>query len=122
NRSLVYVFLTTVLFAAYGAAFFVLSRYLTTGPAWAFALSGTAIAITAGALFQPFRTRLQRRVDRLFYGGWYGYRTFIESATSDLSRVDDQETLLERLHAACMAMRRHEFAILMPRQDRFEVV
>lgn len=122
NRSLVYVLLTVVLLAVYGAAFFVLSRYLSASRAWTFALSGTIVALTAGALFQPVQIRLQQWVDRLFYGGWYDYRTFIESATSDLSRVGDQETLLDRLRSACAAMRRLEFGILMRCQDRFDVV
>ena len=119
NRTLVYVLLTMGLLAAYGAAFFGLSRFLSASPTWVYTLAGTALALIAGVLFRPVRNTLQRWVDRLFYGGWYDYRTFVEKATSELSRVSDRDALLDRLQAVCNGMRRHEIGIFMRQEDHF---
>lgn len=70
NRTLVYVGLTAVLAAVYGASVLALQGVLsgfvhTTQPAVA------ASTLLVAALFQPVRHRLQRAVDRRFYRARY---------------------------------------------------
>ena len=36
--------------------------------------------------FQPARTWVQRRMDQLFYGGWYDYPGVVEQASAELAR------------------------------------
>ncbi|GAB4400408.1 MAG: hypothetical protein OHK0052_24030 [Anaerolineales bacterium] len=73
NRSLVYGALTVLLMGLFGASLWVISllaRGFQGGPALAVVVSAAAF----GALFQPARHRLQRWVDRKFYGIEVDYR------------------------------------------------
>jgi len=96
NRGVVYLMLTLLLaLPALGLAT-ALSRLAPAG--WqGHPLIWTLFALLVGVAFAPLRTRLQALADRLFYGGWYDYRTVVEEISRGLSRVDDEETLAAQL-------------------------
>ena len=113
NRSLVYFLLTALLLSLYSLLFLGLDLLLPTAP-WSRPLAGAAPAVVTAALFGPLRTRLQRRVDRLFYGGWYDYRTVVRETSRELSRTLDRERLSEWLLDIARTMRFQAAALLWP--------
>ncbi|MFC1878958.1 ATP-binding protein, partial [Chloroflexota bacterium] len=60
------------------------------------------LILLAALLFEPFRSQLQKVVDKVFYGGWYDYRAVIVDITQDLEQVRGLNELAsligERMH------------------------
>lgn len=105
NRSMVYLLLTAFLLGAYALLFFGIDALFSAERGWEHVLAGILVVITGSTLFVPLRTRLQHVVDRLFYGGWYDYRTFVQSVSVDLSRSTSLEGLIAQLQTAAETMR-----------------
>lgn len=60
-------------------------------------LIGAVVAMVLAAIFIPLRDGVQRMVDKLFYGGWYDYRTVIAQVSRALGGVTTRRELAERL-------------------------
>lgn len=119
NRSMVYVLLTAFLMGTYALLFFAIDESLSAERGWEHLLSGVLLVIGGSALFVPLRTRLQHWVDRLFYGGWYDYRSFVQSVSADLSRSTDLGLFTTQLRTAAETMRFQGGTLLWRRGDDF---
>lgn len=122
NRSLVYFLLTWLLLAFYALLYLGIATFFAADEGWGHLIAGVVIVLSGSTLFVPLRTHLQQRVDRLFYGGWYDYRSFVQSVTSRLSRYTDIEELGDQLRSAAQRMRFTSGVLLWPREDVFRPV
>jgi signal transduction histidine kinase len=85
NRATVYAVVSAEIFVLCLMVLFLLYRAAPHTPL----LQGTVITgltLCIAFTFQPARTRVQRRVDQLFYGGWYDYPGVVEQASAALAR------------------------------------
>jgi hypothetical protein len=93
NRTLVYALLTALLGAVYAAVILLLVQLSggigTTPPSWAVA----GATLTAAALFQPARRRIQQAVDRRFNRRKYNTAKTIEAFATRLREQVDLDTL-----------------------------
>jgi signal transduction histidine kinase len=96
NRGLVYLVVSAVVFGTYFVALTGFYALLPLNRVSSAAL-GAAVAVVAAATFRPLRAWVQRRVDRLFYGGWYDYRELMAEVGHALARTLDPETLVRVL-------------------------
>jgi signal transduction histidine kinase len=79
--------------------------------------------LVAAATLRPLRDRVQRLVDRLFYGGWYDYRAMVEDVGYTLAHTLDQETLVETLvWRVPQAMHLPGAALLLKQNGRMETI
>ena len=122
NRSLVYFLLTGMLLGAYALAYLALESVFGAERGWGYLVAGVLIVVVGSTLFVPIRTMLQQWVDRLFYGGWYDYRSFVQAATGELSRFTDIGDLAGHLRDAAQTMRFKSGALLWPRRGRFHPI
>ena len=85
NRATVYAVISTEIFALCLAVLFLLYRAVPdNSPLQAGVIAG--LTLFTALTFQSARTRIQHRVDRLFYGGWYDYPGVVEQASAALTR------------------------------------
>jgi signal transduction histidine kinase len=115
NRSLVYALLSVLILIINEVAFLLLHPVLTNSWIWP-AINGGLVLLAAG-LFGSLRVRLQQWVDRLFYEGWYDYRTVVQSMSAELSQVRDLEQLVERLMTVERTMRFSAAMFFWPQGD-----
>lgn len=104
NRSLVYALLGVLLAGTYAALLFGFS-HLIPGAHPSTLLTGALAALLIAGMMGPLRSMLQRRVDRLFYGGWYDYQTLVRTASAELSRAHDTDHLVYKLSEIARSMR-----------------
>lgn len=84
NRASVYVVLSAGIFALYLAALLLLYRYVPDR--WLLhGAVATGLTLLTALMFQPVRAGVQRRVDRIFYAGWYDYPAVVERASARLA-------------------------------------
>lgn len=121
NRSMVYFLLTILLLGLYTVVFLGLDVVFDVQRSWGHLVAGGALVILGSTMFGPLRKRLQQWVDRLFYGSWYDYRSFVQSVSPELGRSVDLVPLMTLLQAASERMRFHAGAFLWPREDAFVV-
>ncbi|MCP4538242.1 MAG: hypothetical protein GY832_13970 [Chloroflexi bacterium] len=96
NRALVYILLSVGILILYLGPFLLIHRLLPSNPrAQILVVAGLTMMI--GLAFDWSRTRIQRLVDRLFYGGWYDYPGVVETISDALARSLDREQLTEVL-------------------------
>ncbi len=96
NRTLVYVILASSIFAVYLAPLIYLYNVLSIG--WlGQAVVSAGITLVIGWNFTWLRTRIQRLVDRLFYGGWYDYAEVVETISHALARSLERAQVTEVL-------------------------
>ncbi len=122
NRGLVYLLISAVFFGLYFAA---LTLFHTLLPAHLVgrAALGAAIALLAAVTFRPLRDRVQRAVDRLFYGGWYDYRGLVEEVGQALAYALDPEALAKVLvHRVPQAMHLPGAALWLEQEGKMELV
>jgi signal transduction histidine kinase len=55
------------------------------------------VTLLIALIFAPLRQQLQVIADRLFYGGWYDYRSFVDEMSQALSRIMDAQELARLL-------------------------
>ena len=116
NRALVYGILSVGIFAFYLTPLLVLDRFLASG--WLLYTGITAgLTLPVALAFDPTRRRVQRQVDRLFYGGWYDYPRVVETVSDALARslewdqvadvLTRQVPTLMQLHGAQLIVSEH---------------
>ncbi len=86
NRSLV-VFLLSLLWAALYLVGVELVLVLTPDVSLLAPVVGGLVTVLLIIFMEPFKVRLQRFVDRLFYGGWYDYRSVVSRISSSLAAI-----------------------------------
>ncbi len=100
NRTLVYVFLTAGILAFYLAPLVYLYNVLP-GEWLVQAVLLAGLTLLVGWNFSWLRLRVERLVDRLFYGGWYSYPgvvdTISDALASSLDRAQVTEVLSRRV-------------------------
>ncbi|MBU0610009.1 MAG: sensor histidine kinase, partial [Armatimonadetes bacterium] len=65
--------------------------------------------------FQPLKRRIERLVDRVFYGGWYNYESLILEMSQALNEAADLETIVTLLtQRTARTMRVKRIALLLP--------
>jgi PAS domain S-box-containing protein len=57
----------------------------------------TIVVLVLSSLFFPLRIRIQRFVDRMFYGGWYDYRMGLLQITQGLEKITELQLLAKTL-------------------------
>ncbi|MCP4538243.1 MAG: hypothetical protein GY832_13975 [Chloroflexi bacterium] len=96
NRTLVYAFLSLGILALYLGPFLLIYRFLP-GDLLALVMISAGMTLLVGLAFDWSRTRTQRLVDRLFYGGWYDYPGVVETISDTLARSLDRGQLTDVL-------------------------
>jgi signal transduction histidine kinase len=92
NRTLVYATLSIGILLLYAGPLLLIYHFLLNDlPLQLIVI--TALTLLVGLSFDWTRTRVQRRVDRLFYGGWYDYPGVVETISDALARCVDREQL-----------------------------
>ena len=108
NRALVYALLSLGIFALYLGPFLLLYRLLP-GDLLIQTLVVAGLTLLVGLSFNWVRTRVQRLVDRLFYGGWYDYPGVVETVSDALARSIERAQLADVLtHQVPTLMQLHE--------------
>jgi len=70
------------------------------------------LILTFSAIFEPLRKQLQKLVDLIFYGGWYDYRSAIETLTDGLVQVNDPALLGNMITKRLVDILKLEYACL----------
>jgi signal transduction histidine kinase len=96
NRTVVYLLLYLGILALYLGPFLLLYRFLPYDPVTQILL-GVGLTLVIGLGFDWTRTRVQRLVDRVFYGGWYDYPGVVETVSDRLTRSLEREELADVL-------------------------
>jgi signal transduction histidine kinase len=102
NRSLVYGIMWIIGLGGYLVFYHVLT------PTW----SGGIVLLILLILSDPLRHLVGRVVDRIFYGGWYDYRTLVRAASTQLSQTHTWADLTNRLLNVAREMRFREIAVI----------
>jgi membrane protein implicated in regulation of membrane protease activity len=97
NRTLVYSSLTATLVALYFGVILVLQRLFVVLTGEKSTLAVVASTLLIAALFNPFRRRIQRVVDRRFYRRKYDARKTLEAFSAHLRNDTDLKTLSDNL-------------------------
>lgn len=96
NRTIVYAILAFAIFLLYLGPFLLIYRLLPGD--WllqVFVVAGLTLLVGLG--FDWTRVRVQRWVDRLFYGGWYDYPRVVETISDALARSIERAALSDVL-------------------------
>jgi signal transduction histidine kinase len=96
NRTLVYAILSIGILLLYLGPLWLIYRWLPND-LLAEIVVITVLTLLVGLSFDWTRTRVQRWVDRLFYGGWYDYPGVVESISGALAHCTDRKQLNEVL-------------------------
>ena len=96
NRALVYALLSLGILLLYLGPFLLIYR-LAPGDWLAQAMVAAGLTLLVGLAFDWSRKRVQRLVDRLFYGGWYDYPGVVETVSDALARSLDWAHLTDVL-------------------------
>jgi len=118
NRTLVYALLSLGILVLYLGLFLTIYRILPGNWLLEMMLAGS-LTLLVGLTFDWVRTRVQRQVDRLFYGGWYDYPGVVETVSEALARSLAREQVAEVLaHQVPTLMQLHpgHLHILEPNQ------
>ena len=94
NRTLVYAILSIGILLLYAGPLLLIYHFLPDDlPAQLIVI--TALTLLVGLSFDWTRTRVQHGVDRIFYGGWYDYRSVLGDMTRELAAIVDADTLAD---------------------------
>ena len=87
-------------------------------------LVGALVAMILVALYSPFRQGIQKAVDKVFYGGWYDYRSATVQLTRSLDGFKDLQPLANTLCARLVETLRLQAAgvLLRDSQGRFSIL
>ena len=92
NRGATFILVYSLLGSFYLVLYAVLNRWLPKGLATA-PLINTILIMVLASLFIPLHGRIQRLVDRVFYGNWYDYRLGVKQITEDLGQITELKSL-----------------------------
>lgn len=115
NRGLVFAFLSMVILGLYQLIFLGLRPVLEQ--TWTWPIVGAGLALLAASVIMALWNRLAQWVDRLFYGGWYDYRTVVRAMSAELSQGHELEQLVGQLLAVVQTMRFETAVLLWPEGD-----
>ncbi|MFP4436908.1 MAG: ATP-binding protein [Chloroflexaceae bacterium] len=104
NHSVVYGILSAGWIGIYTLVYGILNHLFPLLSFWNYALIGSGLAILVAVLFVPIRSRVQHRVDYLFYGGWYDYRSIVQAVSAELIQTRDSDHMVGQLLDAMQAM------------------
>ena len=117
NRGATFILVYSIL----GAIYLVLYSILHTGLLGTFesdTVINTFLVLILATAFVPIHRQVQRFVDRIFYGGWYDYRSAIMHITQGLEQITDlkllagsvSNSLVNVLHLqdVCVFLKDHE--------------
>jgi signal transduction histidine kinase len=96
NRTLLYAFLSFGIFVVYLGPYLLLYRYLPGDLFFQLAFI-FVLTLWVGWTFDWMRTRVQRWVDQLFYGGWYDYPAVVEMVSAALTHSSTREQIFDVL-------------------------
>ena len=96
NRALVYAVLSLGIFILYLAPYLLLYRYLPDN-LFIQLITVSGLTLWIGWTFDWMRTRVQRLVDRLLYGGWYDYPSVVEAVSDALARSTERGQIVDVL-------------------------
>jgi two-component system phosphate regulon sensor histidine kinase PhoR len=60
-------------------------------------LINTILVLVLATIFVPLKLSVQKMVDRIFYGGWYDYRTAVTQITQELEQITDLHPLADKV-------------------------
>jgi len=112
NRTLVYAILSLGILALYLGPFLLIYRLLP-GDWLAQIFIAAGLTLLIGLGFDWTRTRVQRLVDRLFYGGWYDYPGVVETISDALARCIERAQLIAVLTRQVPALMQLETGALV---------
>ncbi|NOZ71997.1 MAG: hypothetical protein GXP38_08790 [Chloroflexi bacterium] len=92
NRALVYVLLSLAVLLLYLGPFILIYHFLPDDHLLQ-TLIAVGLTMLVGFSFEEMRGRVQRVVDRIFYGGWYDYAGVVETISNELARTLDRQQL-----------------------------
>ncbi|MEO5953402.1 MAG: hypothetical protein ABIQ44_13130, partial [Chloroflexia bacterium] len=113
NRSLVYGMLTVLLLVGYFSLSLILG-WMIPAEGWSQPLTSGLLAIASILLYSRARLRLQRWIDRIFFGGWYDYHSVTRAASATLSQASNLQQLLTRLTSITQSMRFQSAVLFLP--------
>ncbi len=96
NRGATFILVYSIL----GAIYLVLYSILHTGLLGTFeseAVINTFLVLILATAFVPIHRQIQRIVDRVFYGGWYDYRSAVMQITQGLEQITDLHLLAKSI-------------------------
>ncbi len=93
NRAVVYALLSAGILLLYLGPLLLVYR-LSSGDLLAQLFLAAGLTLLVGLSFDWTRTRVQRWVDLLWYGGWYDYPGVVETISDTLARTLDREQLI----------------------------
>lgn len=111
NRTLVYIILSLGIFAIYLGPFLLLYRLLP-GNIFLQMIIVSAVTLFVGWTFDWARKKVQRWVDRLFYGGWYDYPGVVETISDALAHSVEREQIFYVLTRQVPKLMKLQFADL----------
>lgn len=107
NRAVVYGLLSLGILLLYLGPFLLIYRFLPGDP-MAQLMVVSALTLLVGLAFDWSKIRVQRLVDRVFYGGWYDYPGVVETVSAELAGSIDREQLIAVLTDRVPALMRLE--------------
>jgi signal transduction histidine kinase len=111
NRTLVYLVLSAGILVMYILPLVALYKLLP-GEWFVQALIVALLTMLVGWNFAWLRVRVERMVDRIFYGGWYTYPGVIDTASAALARCLDRQQVTEVLTRRVPALMRFQDGLL----------
>jgi signal transduction histidine kinase len=118
NRTLVYALLSLGILTLYLGLFLLIYRW-APDDLLAQILVASGLTLMVGLAFDWSKVRVQRLVDRAFYGGWYDYAGVVETISDALASSIEREQLIDVLThqvPSLMQLRDAEFWIGEPDQ------
>jgi two-component system NarL family sensor kinase len=115
NRTVVFYLLALTLTGLYLGASLVARRLLPDASAGTITGMDAALFVGLALLVNPLKQRAQVAVDRVLYGGWYDYRSFISDTSAALRDAPDVPGVSRVLaHYLTDTMHFQSFALLLP--------
>lgn len=94
NRGATYILVYSLLGGFYLVLYALLERFLPPSLA-STPFINTLLVLVMASVFFPLSVRIQKFVDRVFYGGWYDYRSGLLKITQGLEEITELNLLAE---------------------------
>ncbi len=112
SRGAAYALVITLLASLYLVANAALIRFIPPS-LWQQPVANLVIVTLLAVIFGPLLRRLQFIVNRLFYGGWYDYRSAVQHISQKLNQATDSASLAQTLSAEMQKAMHLECACLL---------